>query len=126
MKGDDFYSSLYQGKKKEDKKAQVHSDFPESHEEAITHLNGLSQTAEDEYKGRWERKYVLYCSDRDHSLRDLLKYIQKIADYGHSFGIVVDKGNSDYEKSFSIDGDGSDHIFAIEEFKKEESTPPEK
>ena len=49
-----------------------------------------------------------------------------IKTYGSADRAYKDKGNSDYEMSFSIDGDGSDHIFAIEEFKKEESTPPEK
>ena len=48
------------------------------------------------------------------SISKMLAYIGKIASGGHSFGIVVDPGDSDYEKSFGFDGDGSDRVLSVE------------
>lgn len=44
----------------------------------------------------------------------MLKYIGDTAAIGHSFSVVVDPGDSEYEKKFSFDGDGA---FRIEEIK---------
>ena len=43
----------------------------------------------------------------------MLEYIKKIAGYGHSFSIMVDPDNSEYEKEFYVDGDGASHIHSI-------------
>ena len=53
------------------------------------------------------------CRDLDDNLENLLKYIKKIGNIGHSFTIVVDPG-SGREKKFGWDGDGSDSIKQIE------------
>lgn len=48
------------------------------------------------------------CRDSDNTLEELLQYIKKIGNTGHSFSIVVDE-----DKKFYWDGDGSDAIFEI-------------
>lgn len=55
-------------------------------------------------------KIVIRCRDYDNSLKDLLNYIKKIGNTGHSFNIIVDPDTKDCRKSFSWDGDGSDYI----------------
>lgn len=47
-------------------------------------------------------------------ISDLLTYIKGLGDKGHSFSIVVDPDCTEYKKSFSFDGDGSDRINSIE------------
>jgi hypothetical protein len=47
------------------------------------------------------------CQDDDNSLEDLLHFIKKSGNSGHTFEIVADG------KSFEWDGDGNDAIFEI-------------
>lgn len=61
-------------------------------------------------------------NDQDNQLSELLKYIKDIAQSGHTFDVIVDPGNKDYEKSFEIDGDGNFKIGDIEETKTEEES----
>lgn len=53
------------------------------------------------------------------TLLPLLDYLKKNAGIGHSFPIVVDPGDSDYEKKFYMDGDGAAHIISIKDSKIE-------
>ena len=52
--------------------------------------------------------------DGANSMASMLAYIGKAAGVGHSFSIVVDPGDSEYEKTFGFDGDGSDRIISVE------------
>lgn len=52
---------------------------------------------------------TIICRDNEDSLENLLQYIRKSGNIGHSFSIIVDP-KSDGEKSFGWDGDGSDYI----------------
>jgi hypothetical protein len=52
--------------------------------------------------------------DGSQSMSDMLAYIGKIGGHGHSFGITVDPGDSEYERKFGFDGDGADHITSVE------------
>jgi len=56
---------------------------------------------------------TVVCKDLDNSLEDLLNHIKTAGNVGHSFSIIVDPGDRDYEKKFGWDGDGSDHIESI-------------
>lgn len=58
----------------------------------------------DKYKG--DMLHVK-CNDPDGELRGLLDCIKSYTHIGHSFQVVVDPGNSNYEKKFYLDGDGS-------------------
>lgn len=64
-------------------------------------------------------RYIIECVDKGGNLKNLLEYIKKIGNKGHSFGIDVDKDNSDYKSYFSWDGDGSDYIESIKAEKIE-------
>lgn len=46
-------------------------------------------------------------------ITELVEWIQKIGNGGHSFTIVVDPDNKDYQKKFEWDGDGSDKISKV-------------
>jgi len=48
------------------------------------------------------------------SMADMLAYIGKTGGIGHSFEVVVDPGDPDYEKKFGFDGDGSDRVLSVE------------
>lgn len=56
--------------------------------------------------------YVVFCKDRDGSLRKVLNAIAKHGNIGHSFEIVVDK-DDEREETFFWDGDGGDRIDAV-------------
>lgn len=64
-------------------------------------------------------RYIIECVDKEGNLKNLLEYIKKIGNKGHSFGIDVDKDDSDYKSHFSWDGDGSDYIESIKAEKIE-------
>lgn len=53
---------------------------------------------------------VVECCDQDNNLENLLNYIKKNGNGGHSFTIVVDPDMKESTKRFSWDGDGSDRI----------------
>lgn len=53
-----------------------------------------------------EHTLKLDMTDPEGVAREMLAYIGKIAGHGHSFSVVVDPGDHDYEKKFNIDGDG--------------------
>lgn len=57
---------------------------------------------------------IEYVGDESNGLVDLLDYIKKQAGIGHSFSVVVDPGDSEYERKFGFDGDGSFRIARIE------------
>ena len=59
---------------------------------------------------------TIKCNDGDNRLENLLNYIKKNGNTGHSFNIVVDP-DSDNEESFGWDGDGSDYIEEIKTTK---------
>lgn len=64
--------------------------------------------------------------DGEH-LAMMLRYIQLIGGWGHSFDIVVDPDNSEYSEKFGWDGDGADKIGTIllngKELEKPEKKP---
>lgn len=55
-------------------------------------------------------KIEIEANDHEGKLLELLQYIKHIGNIGHSFSIVVDPGDSQYEKKFSWDGDRWDRI----------------
>lgn len=61
-----------------------------------------------------EGKLVVNVKDSEGELKELLKYIKDVSDAGHTFEVVVDPGNEDWEKSFEIDGDGAFKIDDVE------------
>jgi hypothetical protein len=64
-------------------------------------------------RGPTTKTITITCRDQDNTLEELLTYIKKVGNMGHTFNIVVDpeeKGG----KKFEWDGDGSDAIFEIE------------
>ena len=61
-----------------------------------------------------EGKLVVNVKDSEGELKELLNYIKKVSDAGHTFEVVVDPGNDNWEKSFEIDGDGAFRIDDIE------------
>lgn len=63
-----------------------------------------------------EGKLVVDVRDSEGELKKLLSYIKDVSDAGHTFDVVVDPGNEDWEKGFEIDGDGA---FSIKEVKFE-------
>ena len=60
------------------------------------------------------QKITITCRDQDNSLKDLLAYIQKIGNIGHSFSIIVDPDDRKYIHKFGWDGDGGDYIKDIQ------------
>lgn len=73
-------------------------------------------------KESYRKDMHLVVNDSEGSIRKLIETIQDYTQMGHSFEVVVDPGDSDYEKSFYIDGDGSDKIedIDIEEIVEDE------
>lgn len=63
-----------------------------------------------------EGKLVIDVKDSEGKLKELVDYIKDVSNAGHTFDVVVDPGNEDWEKGFEIDGDGS---FSIKEIKFE-------
>ena len=51
--------------------------------------------------------------DPDGQLAKMLAHIKDTAAIGHSFDVVVDPGDKDYEKKFGIDGDGAFRIVDV-------------
>lgn len=79
-------------------------------------FNGaMAQDKRDAYNEK--KVYLVECRDGEHNLRDLINYIAKNGNGGHSFSIVVDTDDKRKEKRFFWDGDGSDHINAVVESK---------
>lgn len=70
-----------------------------------------------------QRELHLTISDSQGSIQDLIETIKDYTQMGHTFEVVIDPGDSDYERSFYIDGDGSDKIQDIEvtEIKDEDN-----
>lgn len=52
-------------------------------------------------------------TDYENTLEDLIEYIKKISEYGHTFDVIVDPGNKEFEQTFEIDGDGAFRINTI-------------
>ena len=65
-------------------------------------------------KESYRKDMHLVVNDSEGSIRKLIETIQDYTQMGHSFEVVIDPGDSDYEKSFYIDGDGSDKIEDID------------
>lgn len=63
-----------------------------------------------------EGKLIIDVKDSEGQLKELVDYIKDVANAGHTFDVVVDPGNEDWEKGFEIDGDGA---FSIKEVKFE-------
>lgn len=70
-----------------------------------------------------QKELHLTISDSEGSIQDLIETIKDYTQMGHTFEVIIDPGDSDYEKSFYIDGDGSDKIQDIEvtEIKDEDN-----
>ena len=68
-----------------------------------------------------EKSLQLSISDSEGQINKLLSTIQHYTSIGHSFKVVVDPDDSEYERSFYIDGDGSDKIFDIEVILEDEN-----
>ena len=81
--------------------------------------DGSKAVAEDESIKGGNVRYLIDCSDRDGKLFELIKYIAKNGNGGHSFNIVVDPG-TESERKFGWDGDGSDHIRSVSKCKKDD------
>lgn len=60
----------------------------------------------------------LYVSDPNKNIQRLLEYISSLSTAGHSFQVTVDQGDSEFEKSFGIDGDGCDQIVKVKASEK--------
>lgn len=58
--------------------------------------------------------YQFQVRDREGHIKDLITYLAQTANIGHSFSVVVDPDNSEYTKTFYIDGDGSDYIGEVQ------------
>lgn len=73
-------------------------------------------------KSKLYKKIEIEYRDGGGKLEELLDYIKKIGNIGHSFSIIVDLGDSEYEKKFYWDGDGADSIKSIKvsEIKEED------
>ena len=71
-----------------------------------------------------EGKLVVDVKDSEGELKELLDYIKGVSDAGHTFEVVVDPGNEDWEKSFEIDGDGAFKIKEVE-FEKDDEDEDE-
>ena len=69
------------------------------------------QDKKETYKTK--KFYTVECIDSDGELKDLLNYIGKNGNGGHSFDIVVDPGDKQNERHFFWDGDGADRINAV-------------
>lgn len=65
-------------------------------------------------------KLKLDVSDPDKNIRKLLEYISDLSTQGHSFRVIVDPDDSEFKKSFGIDGDGCDQIYGIQVCKDNE------
>lgn len=70
-----------------------------------------------------EGKLVIDVKDSEGQLKELVDYIKDVANAGHTFDVVVDPGNEDWEKGFEIDGDGA---FSIKEVKFEKDDDEDK
>lgn len=71
----------------------------------------VAQDKKESY--RTKKFYTIECVDSDGKLKDLLTYIAKNGNGGHSFDIVVDPGDKKNERHFFWDGDGPDRINAV-------------
>ena len=69
-----------------------------------------------------EGRMVIDVKDSEGQLKELIDYIKDVANAGHTFDVVVDPGNEDWEKGFEIDGDGA---FSIKEVKFEKDDDKE-
>ena len=74
-----------------------------------SYLNRIQETTEPTYC------ITIECTSQaaKETLLPLLEYLKRTAAIGHSFTIVVNPGDSDYEKEFGMDGDGAAHITSI-------------
>lgn len=63
-------------------------------------------------------KYRIEMNDSEGQISGLINYVKDTAALGHSFNVVVDPGDSEYERKFYIDGDGSDHIIDFKELNE--------
>lgn len=59
------------------------------------------------------RTITIVCRDEERNLESLLRYIQETARIGHSFPVVVDPTDSEFRRTYTIDGDGADKIDTI-------------
>lgn len=62
-----------------------------------------------------EATLKLDLDDNDGVMKKMLDHISKTASGGHSFSVVVDPGDRDYEQSYGIDGDGQFRMKVSEE-----------
>jgi hypothetical protein len=60
-----------------------------------------------------QKKLTLYVRDPDNTLEELLLYLKRIGNQGHSFAIVVDPDQHG-GKTFHWDGDGADSIGSVD------------
>ena len=102
----------------------VHPDQKRFIQQILSTENPIISTPENDFTKNnqieeQEDKYteiVVNVRDLDNSLIRLIDYIQSKANPGHSFEVVVDPDDSEYKKSFYMDGDGS---FFVKDIKKD-------
>jgi len=78
---------------------------------SFTKNNHVEESITNDYT-----ELVINVRDAENSLVRLIDYIQKKSSPGHSFSVVVDPDDSEYKKSFYMDGDGA---FFIKDIKKD-------
>jgi hypothetical protein len=91
----------------------------QKHVVALTEmLSGEEPKAAENMDGfeasKGDKRIIIDCHDENNSLQELLEYIRDNGESGHSFPILVDGGDTEREKTFGWDGDGSDGIRSIE------------
>lgn len=60
-----------------------------------------------------QTEITIILRDPDNQLIRLIDYISRKSGIGHSFEVVVDPNDSEYRKSFFIDGDGPFYIYDL-------------
>lgn len=87
-------------------------------------LNIIRESIENEKSETLENKIITFevRNDYDGDIEDLIRTIETASKVGHSFEIIVDPNDKEYEKKFYIDGDGGTNIMnvKIESLDKED------
>lgn len=97
----------------------------ESLEEDEVDVAKVEQEEEKQLEKSSDGLFHLNISFSEESTRDLLydviQYIKKVGNQGHSFKIEIDRGDESYEKEFYWDGDGKNKISDVSKFQEKGS-----
>ena len=88
-------------------------DEAKAEDKAEDKVDGTKATDTHDANPEGSEQIALTIIDPDKQLVGLLEHIKSTAAVGHSFNVVVDPGNKDYEKKFGIDGDGAFRIVDV-------------